>query len=558
MRRALLGTVGIMLAIAIVVPTPLVSAQFLARFRRQQAPVRTDRYGSGTLLSTEHQRLAEMKVELALLGDIATFPYDFSARASGDTVELRGHVPNDMIRQRAMELARHSTFRRVIDGLRIQPNLSVRSILRPPPVVQREGIELLQGELGEPAKQMSLEARPNGVVVLTGRIDSVESKLEISRLFRRLSGCSAVINELTIETTLLDGQRMARVTRNGLLIVSPSALWQELGPQSTSPPALVPEKEAPRPADQQPAVPVPELTEVSSLNAHEGELSLPVSLDQKQQSKQAKLPVEKIGSDWEAFAPSKFPVKWGHPAASWEAQAKELEAAYLLPKPAAPQTAQQQVPRTPQPARQQDNMPTPIRMVGQSADTKKPQLPTATNKPNRKRDGSRFNFAETRKGPETTMTWRRPGGSEESEAKVTPSAEGPPTVARDRDNPTPSVSSLRSPRRWPPAYVTGPPPGQGRRGIIAFEDAPKPPASNTKPTVIAMTRPVVPAELQRKIKSLCGRQARDVVAAVQRDGSVLVRVKVANRFIEDQLSRKILALPEMTSPRVRLMMEIEP
>jgi len=68
----------------------------------------------------------------------------------------------------------------------------------------------------------------------------------------------------------------------------------------------------------------------------------------------------------------------------------------------------------------------------------------------------------------------------------------------------------------------------------------------------------VPAELQRQIQSLCGRQARDVVVAAQYDGSVLVRVKVANHAIEDQLSRKILALPEMQSWQVRLLIEIEP
>ncbi len=92
--------------------------------------------------------------------------------------------------------------------------------------------------------------------------------------------------------------------------------------------------------------------------------------------------------------------------------------------------------------------------------------------------------------------------------------------------------------------------------MIAFEEALPPP--KPEPTVIAKSRSLEPAELQRQIKSLCDRQAREVVAAVQKDGVILVRVKVANRSIEDQLSRKILSLPEMTSPRVRLMMEIEP
>src|SRR5579885_3231879 len=224
MPRALPGVVGVLLAIAVVIPTPPASGQILSRLRRQQTQKGT--YEIDAILSDERQRLAEMKVELALLSDIATFPYDFAARAKGKALELRGNVPNEMVRQRAMDLARHSTFLRGIDALTIQPNLGVRSSLRPQSIVQQEGRELLQKEVGGAAKQIALEVRPNGVVVLTGRIDCVESKLEISKLFRQLPGCTAVVNELTIEPIMLDGQRMVRVTHNNMLLVPPSALGQ--------------------------------------------------------------------------------------------------------------------------------------------------------------------------------------------------------------------------------------------------------------------------------------------------------------------------------------------
>ena len=44
----------------------------------------------------------------------------------------------------------------------------------------------------------------------------------------------------------------------------------------------------------------------------------------------------------------------------------------------------------------------------------------------------------------------------------------------------------------------------------------------------------------------------------QRDGTMLVKVKIANVAVEDELTRKILALPEMTTPRVRLRMDVSP
>jgi osmotically-inducible protein OsmY len=531
MPRALPGVIAVLLAIAVVVPAPRAPAQILGRFRRQQTPVQKGHYEIDAILSDEHQRLAEMKVELALLGDIATFPYEFAARANGKTLVLRGNVPNDMVRQRAMDLARSNTFLRGIDELRIQANLGVRSTLRPPGLVQQEGMELLLKELGAPAKNMSLEVRPNGVVVLTGHIDCMESKLEISRLFRRLPGCTAIINDLTVEPILLDGQRMVRVTRNNMLLVPPSALTVELGPATR----------AERQRAVSPATAYAPTQTNNSLAAQEGELSLPTA--PSSQPGTAAKPASSLASqkgkdkksDWALVTPSKLPVKWGHPAESWETQMSQLDS-----EPARPQGKQ---------LRLDPKLSRPAQTVWTRSFSEQ-------SKPGSANDNSRSRVVVKQEAPEPAMTWRRPGGSEEAETKVAPAATEPPAPASDSEKaPAPAVSSLSSSRRWPPAYVTGPPPSQGRLGVISFEDDPPP---NPAPAVIATSRALTPADLQRQIKSICGRQAREVTAITQKDGSILVRVKVADRSSEDQLSRRILALPEMSSQRVRLMMEIVP
>ncbi len=579
MPRTLPGILGVLLALAFVVPTPEASAQILGRLRRQQPPAQKSRYELDAIVSDEHQRLAEMKVELALLSDIATFPYEFAARANGKTLTVHGNVPNEMVRQRAMDLARSNTFLRGIDALTIQPNLSVRSSLLPPDVVQREAMELLQKEIGAAAKQMSLVASPNGVVVLRGNVDCVESKLEISRLFRRLPGCTAVINELTVEPVLLDGQRMVRVTHNNMLLVAPSALGQGAQPLPQQGTPAFDRQPAVSPQPQQTA-PAPVPLRTSSLKANEGELRLPAASGPKQAQSPVKFPTEKVGGDWEAFAPSKLPVKWSRPAESWETQAKGLETAHAPPTSSpSPETHQQTATAQPLPKSEKlvwtpkgRTRPQPEQLqldptLSRPAPTLWTRSLPAQNEPTQETITLRPNVAVKRETTEPAMTWRRPGGSEEAEPKTAPTETEPPAPvpssfppraeAPVSEKPTPAAPSLQSSRRWPSAYVTGMPPNQGKPAVISFEDD-DPPPTKPAPSVIATAHSVRPEDLQRRIKSLCGRQAREVVATVQKDGIVLIRVKVANKSIEDQLSRKILTLPEMSSQRVRLMMEIEP
>ncbi|HTU89332.1 MAG TPA: hypothetical protein VMF69_04470 [Gemmataceae bacterium] len=432
MPRALAAAVGAMLAIAVALPPPPLQGQ--------QTPVQKLRC----------PRLEEIKVELALLSDIVTFPYAVAASVHEEALQLYGFVPNDMIRQHVLDVARRNTSLMVNDGLGIQTKLSLQQSLRPASVLQQEGSELLKQDLGEMAKKVFLEVRPNGVVVLTGRIDSMERKLEVSRLFRRLSGCGGVFNKLIVEQIVRNGHPLVQVTRDGSLSIPPSALepGQEAITASATPPIAIPPKQA--------STPLQSASPKTDNNADE-------------------------------FSASKLPVKWGRPASGWETQVKELETMQAPPKPAAP------------PA------------------------------------------------PEPATTWQRIGGSEESEPKS-------PAPAMDADalrNPP----ILRSSRRWPPAYVTGSPPAQGRPGSIVFVDDPPPKPALAIP---APSRPIVPAELQRRVQSICGRDAREVAIITQRDGNVLVKVKVANRTIEDQLSRKILDLPDMTSPQVRLLMEVGP
>src|SRR6516162_5285757 len=90
--------------------------------RLPQYPVRSE-YPGQPVVASEGQdvmaegqaRLLEIKVELALMADVATFPYRLAAHASGGAMEVRGYIPNNIVRERALKTARESCSLEITD-----------------------------------------------------------------------------------------------------------------------------------------------------------------------------------------------------------------------------------------------------------------------------------------------------------------------------------------------------------------------------------------------------------------------------------------------------------
>src|SRR5262249_58069456 len=78
-----------------------------------------------------HTRLEEMKVELALLSDPATFGCRLKASVDGAGMLVRGFVPNEAVRAKAIQLARTGTHLTVADGMKINAPLSMRAAVVP-------------------------------------------------------------------------------------------------------------------------------------------------------------------------------------------------------------------------------------------------------------------------------------------------------------------------------------------------------------------------------------------------------------------------------------------
>ncbi len=524
MRSVLRGGVGVLLMIAAEIAAPSAPAQtFDPRLGDQPPLVRTVAPQKNTVPSEGQVRLEEMKVELALLADRDLFPHSLGVFAAGNALELCGFVPNEAVKQRALALARRSTFLTVRDVMKVHNSPSTPPPKRAESALKQEAAELLERNLGDPAKQITLNVRPNGLIAAAGPIDSLENKLAVSRLFREVSGCTGVVNELIVQRIVRDGQCVVRLTRDGSMIVPPSALGLQpetvavsaaptahtvvpasLAIAATPPPSQAnPPQPAPQPA--KPVIPPPPPT--NSLDGWESELHLPTA------------------------SPSK--------------------ATQATPTPAAPQVSQDDA-----------KLPTGVPLAHQPAETNKQDILASQSKPSGVRDNPHPNFAETRTATESARTGRCAGGSEASE----PMVNGP---------------AFGSSRRWPPAYETQPAVAangkagailfdddtapaakptadHGKVGVILFDEDPAPPPPKPALATTATSPPLVPADLERQVKSVCGRQAQAVWVETQSDGMLLVKVKVPSESVQDQLTRKIFAIPGMTSPKVRLIMDVGP
>jgi hypothetical protein len=691
MCRALRWAAGVLLALDVSVLAGPASAQTPAAPPQDApTPVRTVRYQERVVPTEGQNRLEEMKVQLALLADVATFPYYVGVRASGGNLELSGYVPDTMVKQLALELARRNTFLKVTDGLKIQSNLNARPSLRGVEFLQKEGEALVARSLGATDRPQHLAAQPNGMVTVEGSVNSVEEKLAVSRLFRQLTGCTGVLNQLTVQPVLRDGQRVVRVTRDGALTTPEAALKTDSGTVSAASkaPALLPtpkwgpvpspkvdikeeELHLPSPAGStprsQPATPISSKSDTSAviqatpvsksnaavLPAEEAKpgavdvLAAPkvpaswsrgvITLESDPPSKSPTSPTPKASGNgspgvisWESELPApkpqtstapKVPAKGSPGVITWES---ELPKPQTNPAPKAPAHGSRGVivwdsepPKSPKGPATSAAAPTPPATVNRAPaamrwESQMQAKPAAVAPP-----------------PPPPVVSRTPPIAklpDPSQAEVSPqprAASKPPTAPRITAAPqvpvvprepaarpangSPATSGekppLVSPRRWPPAFDIRPPVSEwGQPGSIAFEEEQEPPASPApKPLVpkpvapnpvapqlveseplapqlaapvplvaspppprpaprqsLTHSRtnwsawPVSPTDLKQRVESMCGRLAKDVQVQPQRDGTVLVRVKVANATAERQLTNKILTIPEITGPNVRL------
>jgi hypothetical protein len=173
-------------------------------------------------------RVAEIKVQLAWLGDPLTCPYHLGARVVKGKMVVQGYVPNTAVKRRILKLAGEHGWP-VSDALKIYPRLAICPVGGSPREVRAAALVELKKAFPRYAAHITVECRPHGQLTVSGFIPSYEEKLAVSQKLRRLNGCLCVVNELIIPEVVYQGKSYTQMTADGQRLVPIKAGAQGTG-----------------------------------------------------------------------------------------------------------------------------------------------------------------------------------------------------------------------------------------------------------------------------------------------------------------------------------------
>jgi osmotically-inducible protein OsmY len=165
-------------------------------------------------LTPAQARLEAMKVEVALLGDPVTIRLPLGISVEGDGVVLRGQVPDETSRARALEVARQSCYLPVKDALTVPVKSSVGGL-----AIKQGARDTLIRQMGSKADRFVITATDDGQVKLDGDVASVEEKLQASRALRSVPGCTRVVNCLSVRGVEQANHLITVVSSDGQSVV---------------------------------------------------------------------------------------------------------------------------------------------------------------------------------------------------------------------------------------------------------------------------------------------------------------------------------------------------
>src|SRR5205814_193809 len=114
----------------------------------------------------------DMRVELALLANPATFAYPLSAIYTSEGLELHGFVPNMRVKNLALDIAKKTCTVPLVDKLQLHPTLTVRAPEGPAGELEAGAKALLVESFGDAATRWQIKAAELGQVVLNGSCNS--------------------------------------------------------------------------------------------------------------------------------------------------------------------------------------------------------------------------------------------------------------------------------------------------------------------------------------------------------------------------------------------------
>jgi hypothetical protein len=173
-------------------PAPVERA--VVKFQPSPTPLAAEE-AKVVVIDESQAREWELQIELDLMSDTVTFPHSLRCLAGQNGMEVRGYVPNALVRDRALSIARKACPMEVVSGMVIQPNMFYGA----PGTLTFDAVQARLAKLNTPGLSLvEVQVGLNGQVILSGRASSLDEKLRFSRQLRGLAGCACVRNDMSV------------------------------------------------------------------------------------------------------------------------------------------------------------------------------------------------------------------------------------------------------------------------------------------------------------------------------------------------------------------------
>jgi osmotically-inducible protein OsmY len=229
--QALLAAGALGLPVAVVAQQSTTSVPVLGSQANQGA--------SESLLPVTYveQSPADVNVELAFLANPSLFPCSIEVRILGTGLELRGNVSDEGIRALAVHVAQEVSGLRVVDALTMQARPRPAVAAQTPEALQRQAMHVLGQTLTKKASGVQVDVWNKGQVLLKGSVTTYQEKLAASRCLQKVTGCSCVINQLSVVNPEVPAQAQAPVAHgvNDSQIIKPVVFVQQQAAEPAAP-----------------------------------------------------------------------------------------------------------------------------------------------------------------------------------------------------------------------------------------------------------------------------------------------------------------------------------
>jgi hypothetical protein len=510
----------------------------------------------------------EAQIELAWLADPLTCPYQLTVYVANNSVHVRGFVPDQIVRLRAVQLARTNGQGNIVDELRLLALPANDRVHLPAAIVRQAARDQLHDSFGKTSGPCDVIADDLGRITVTGTIGSLEEKLAVSRRLRQVEGCRCVDNRLTIAKPGQGG--LSTENKNGSTI--PTNVATPTDRAATSARVLPPPPRSATPPDAP-------------------------------QSTSNRRPSSTLWADPQIPAtttprPSTFASSNSNNAAT--PPVKQVQMITPLPSVDSPTSAAHTPTHDPGGS---------VGCVGSPRPVGSPSLVSDVPPPKPGLDRLTITHVLSHPASEAsreraTFAPREPAPSSRSQP---PAKIPPPTPPVAVTSPTRSVATTRltgphtwkigyaapkpaSGTAWPPAFaVNSSPAPHAENGQITFDDVPLtdvPPAplrpvsmtapapsrvrkasqfatltTASEPPLLTTSRPTSSlsvVQLKKRIESVSQGVVSDVQVTTMADHQLKVRLQVENAAQESLATEKVLRLPEMSDANVHLEFVVAP